>query len=74
MKYTRKKKVIKKLGAQIKKYRQEQDITQAQLAYESKLPINQIGRIERGEVNTSVSQVVAIAEALDIKLSDMFNF
>jgi transcriptional regulator with XRE-family HTH domain len=64
VKYTRNTKFIKQVGQQIKKLRLSQGISQNQLAFESGLPINQIGRIERGEVNTSISHIFAIAEAL----------
>ena len=73
MKYTRHIKFIKQVGKQIKKIRLAQGISQSQLAYESELPINQIGRIERGEVNTSISHIYAIAEALGIEPFELFK-
>jgi len=33
------------------------NITQETLAYMSDIPISQIGRIERGEINTTISTV-----------------
>ncbi|MEK6614595.1 MAG: helix-turn-helix transcriptional regulator [Bacteroidota bacterium] len=72
MKYTRNNKAIKLVGAQLKKQRIRQDISQTQLAFEANLPVNQIGRIERGEINTSISQLIAIANALHIHPSKLF--
>lgn len=73
MKYTRNNKFIRQVGNQIKIQRLAQGISQSQLAFESGLPINQIGRIERGEVNTSISHIFAIAEALGIQPVELFK-
>jgi len=72
VKYTRNKKGIKLVGAQIKKIRLKQGISQLQLAFEANLPVNQIGRIERGEINTSISHIIAIANALATHPSKLF--
>ncbi|HSH64287.1 MAG TPA: helix-turn-helix transcriptional regulator [Bacteroidia bacterium] len=66
MKYTRKAKFIKLVGKKIKAQRITQGISQSQLAFEAELPVNQIGRIERGEINTSISHIFVIAEALNV--------
>ncbi|MCA0430115.1 MAG: helix-turn-helix transcriptional regulator [Bacteroidetes bacterium] len=47
--------------------RSSQKITQTQLSYESNIRINQIGRIERGEINTSITNIYHIAQALNIE-------
>ncbi len=49
-------------------------LTQEQLANDANIPINQVGRIERGEVNATLSTLKAIAEALKIPLNNLFNF
>ena len=74
MKYIRNDKAIKKLGKKIRLLRKEQNISQSQLSFESNIRINQIGRIERGEINTSISTIIAIAEALNVKVKDLFDF
>ena len=74
MKYIRNDKALKKLGKRIRFLRKEQNISQSQLSFEANVRINQIGRIERGEINTSVSTIVAIADALNVKAKDLFDF
>lgn len=49
-------------------------LTQEQLANDANIPINQIGRIERGEINPTLSTLKAISEALKIPLKSMFDF
>ena len=66
--------LIKMFGAKVKKYRLEQNITQAQLAFESGMPREQIYRIEKGQVNISLKKVDAIAQALNIHPKELFEF
>lgn len=65
---------IKKLGKRIKQTREGQNISQEQLSFESSIPKIQIGRIERGQVNTTISTISAIARALDVEIKDLFDF
>jgi transcriptional regulator with XRE-family HTH domain len=60
-------------GRNVRKFRQQEGISQAQLAYEAGLPSNTIARIERGEMNTSVSNVFRIAAALNIEPGELFK-
>jgi len=73
VKYNRDSKYLKLLGKRIKSIREDQEISQAQLAFESGVRINQIGRIERGEINTGISTLLAISEALDIQITELVN-
>ena len=74
MNYIRDNKGIKQLGKRIKKLRLEQKISQSQLAFESGISREQLGRIENGKINTSVSNIFAISKALNIELKDIFDF
>ena len=74
MKYFRDEKGIKQLGKRIKKLRLEQMVSQSQLAFESGISREQLGRIESGKINTSVSNTFAIARALNVELKDLFDF
>lgn len=65
---------IKEFGSHLKKLRLNKNFTQEILAYSSDLPISQIGRIERGEINTTISTVKAIAKALEIEPKELFDF
>ena len=74
VKYQRNDRIILLLGKRIRATRVKQGISQNQLAFESGIRINQIGRIERGEINTSISVIFAIAKALNLKPHDLINF
>ena len=73
MKYHRNDTAIILLGKRIKKLRISQGISQSQLAFECGIRINQIGRIERGEINTSITSIFAIAKALHVQPHDLIN-
>ena len=54
--------------------RKKAGLTQVELANDADIPLSQVGRIERGEVNTTISTVFAIAKALNLEVSELFNF
>lgn len=70
----RDKRLIKEFGAHVKNLRIKRGLSQENLANDADIPINQIGRIERGEINPSLSTINSIAKALDIKLYDLMRF
>lgn len=74
MNYIRDDKAIKQLGKKIKKLRLAQKVSQTQLAFEAGISREQLGRIESGKINTSVSNIFAIAKALNVELKDVFDF
>jgi transcriptional regulator with XRE-family HTH domain len=65
---------LRKFGASLKQIREKKNISQEALAYEAELSVSQISRIERGVISTSLSQIISIAKALDIKPRDLFKF
>ncbi len=74
MKYIRDEKAIKLLGKKVRELRKKQKLSQSQLAYEANIPRMQVSRIERGEINTSISTIIAIARVLEVQTKDLFNF
>ncbi len=66
--------LIKAVGERIRQLRLEQDISQEDLAVEADIPLSQIGRIERGETNPTISTLYVISEALKIELSSLLDF
>ena len=72
--YYRDEKFIKNFGQRLKNIRNAKKISQEQLAGETGFELSQIGRIERGEINTSISHVAAIAKALKVKPEELFLF
>jgi len=65
---------IKLFGQNLRKIRIEKQISQENLANEADIPLSQIGRIERGEINTTISTVNALAKSLNIKITKLFEF
>lgn len=49
-------------------------MSQEELAFKCGFELSQIGRIERGTINTSISHVAAIAKALEVPASELFMF
>jgi transcriptional regulator with XRE-family HTH domain len=74
VKYYRQEKALVQLGKKIKNIRTKQGISQSQLAFEVGISREQIGRIEMGKINTSVSNIIGIASALDVSPKDLFDF
>jgi len=65
---------IKKLGKKLKEKRIEKNFSQEKLAWEANVEPMQISRIERGVINTSVSQIFNLARALKINPKELFDF
>jgi len=65
---------IYKFGNHLRAMRLEKNLSQEMLANDANIPINQIGRIERGEISTSLNTIYKIANALEIDIKDLFNF
>jgi len=68
------KKFIKAFGKNLRKMRKEAGLSQEDLANDADIPLSQVGRIERGEVNTTISTVYALSKALHIKIDTLFKF
>ncbi|MCC6458936.1 MAG: helix-turn-helix transcriptional regulator [Saprospiraceae bacterium] len=49
-------------------------LSQEELAWKADLELSQISRIERGIINTSVSQLFSIATALEVQVKELFEF
>ena len=65
---------IKKFGGNLQKIRMQNKMSQESLAFAADIPISQVGRIERGEINTTISTVKALSIALNINIKDLFDF
>ncbi len=61
------------LGQNIKKLREENAWTQEELAERAELHISYIGQIERGLRYPSLKVLFKIADALEVKISDLFK-
>lgn len=65
---------LKKLGNRIYEIRRQKNLSQEQLAHRSDVSVAQIGRIERGKINCTISTILTISKGLDMTLSEIFNF
>ncbi len=65
---------LKLLAQRLKQLRSEKKITQEELAYRSELTLSQIARIETVKINPTVSTMFRIAKALDVKITELFDF
>lgn len=63
------KQLLIRIGNKIKMLRAENNLSQFQLSIEVGIPKNQVGRIERAEINTTVLTLskIAIVFKVDIK-------
>ena len=65
---------IKKFGARLKEVRQAKKITQEELVRKSGFDLSQIGRTERGLLNTSLSHILKLAKALEVSPHELLMF
>jgi transcriptional regulator with XRE-family HTH domain len=72
--YKHNEKYCKAFGAQLRKLREEKGISMRQLALQADMEYSQLSKIERGVINTTISTVHALADALDIPERDFFDF
>lgn len=65
---------ISDFGVHVRQLREKKNMSQQNLADYCSMSKRQIGRIERGEINTSLGTIVNIANALDIEPKELLNF
>lgn len=68
-----KEKILLKFANNLKKLREEKDISIRQLAATSGLEYSQLQRIEKGKVNFALTTLVAIAQGLDLEVGELFE-
>ena len=66
--------VIKEIGKKVRDIRIKTGMTLEEFANTYDLHVNQLGRIERGETNLTISYIFLIATKLGVKASDLLNF
>jgi len=64
----------KQIGGKLTEIRLSQKLTQAQLAEKVNLSVESISRLERGVAFPSLKTMETIANALNVKLKDFFQF
>jgi transcriptional regulator with XRE-family HTH domain len=66
--------LLKAFGNYVKQKRLARNLTQEELASLAGIETRQFGRIERGEVNCTLSSIHNLSKALKVKLPDMLKF
>lgn len=61
-------------GKHLRQKRLKKGFSQEVLANDADIPISQVGRIERGEINTTIGTLLSISKALNIPIKDLFDF
>ena len=59
------------VGRNVRRIRQEQEMTQEKLAFEAELDLTYVGGIERGKRNPSLLVLARIAKALSVHLTKL---
>ncbi len=63
-----------KVGARIRELRSNSGLSQEKLSFKCNLDRTYIGSVERGERNIAIINLKKISIALDISISQFFNF
>ena len=64
----------KKFGAKLAYIRKSQKLSQMKLAEIVDMNFNYIGQIELGEANVTINTIKNLADALEVEVSEVFNF
>lgn len=67
------KEILILIGRRIRQERKKQGISQAQLAFESEIPREQIIRIEKAQGNPTIKTLLKISMALNVQIKDMIS-
>lgn len=65
--------ILVKFGQKVRTFRKEKRLSQEQLAFKAGLHRTYIGMIERAEKNITLINISKIADALEIKIEQLFN-
>lgn len=64
---------LKEVGLSIRKLRLAKNITQAQMAFELNTSTKQYQRIEYGEINTSIINIIRICNILEVSIQKVIS-
>lgn len=67
-------KYLKAFGKNLRRIRKANKLSQEALSSKMDTSPSQVGRIERGEINPTVSTLKVLADALSIDVKDLFSF
>ena len=67
----RDKDILLKLGNNLRQIRKSKNLSQEELANKADIQRSQVARIERGEINPTITTLVIIAEVLEIEVQSL---
>jgi len=62
------------IGDNIKKFRELKNITREQMASDLKMSLSNYSKIERGEIDLTISRIQEVANIIGIDVSQILNF
>lgn len=74
MNNARDKKYLKEFGKNLRALRLKKGITQEILAEDAGIGKNQVGLIERGEINVTISTIKKLAKQLEVHPKELLDF
>ena len=66
--------LLKQVGLRIQKLRIQQNLSQQDLAAKCDFEKSNMSRLEAGKVNCTLSTINKIAQALEVKVEELFKF
>ncbi|WP_163852429.1 helix-turn-helix domain-containing protein [Paenibacillus elgii] len=66
--------ILKSIGARIRDLRKERGLSQESLGEKGGFHFSYIGQIERGEKNIAILNLVKIATALEVSVTQLFSY
>lgn len=64
---------LKKLGANIKRLREEKNLSLRELSYACDIDNSKISKIEKGQINITFTTILQLAKALEISPSELLK-
>jgi transcriptional regulator with XRE-family HTH domain len=71
---TNDKKALKRFGENLRKLREQRNLSLRQLSYACNIDYSKIGKIEKGQINITFTTFLELARGLEIKLSKLLDF
>jgi transcriptional regulator with XRE-family HTH domain len=65
---------LKEFGENLRRIRRSRNLTQKELAFGADVEVSQISRIENGIINTTVTTILQLAEAMDVPPARLFEY
>lgn len=65
---------LKAFGLRLKELRLGKQLSQNKLSILTDIPLSQVGRIERGEVNPTLNTILLLSISLEVEPKDLLDF